>query len=112
MTGIIGRDQNVRHSSMETKSATPKTIRQMAPLLMFAAEVSDENGRVEPVLAFRVGDVWYHDPAAKPWFDRLRPIAKENWLSKQLEERYQGSVTPAAAPKEDKVEILVKPAVK
>jgi len=112
MTELIGRDQNVRHASTDTKTAEPKTVLQMVPLQMFAVEIGDENGRRKRVLAFRVGDSWFHDPVAEPWFDRLRAIAKDVWLAKMLEERFQAANTKASAPKEDTVDIFEKPASK
>lgn len=112
MTELIGRDQNVRHASTDTKMAEPKTVLQMVPLQMYALEIGDENGRRKRVLAFRVGDAWFHDPAAEPWFDRLRSVAKDTWLSKMLEERFQAATAKVSAPKEDTVDIFDKTATK
>lgn len=106
MTGIIGRDQNVRHASTDSKQAEPKTVLQMVPLQMYAVEIGDENGKRKRVLAFRVGKQWFHDPVAEPWFDRLREIDGKTWLGKSLEERFIAATTPASAPKEDTVDIF------
>jgi hypothetical protein len=102
----IGRGQDARRANTDQKTAAPKTIQHMVPMEMFAVEIGDENGRRKRVLAFRVGNTWFHDPSAEPWFDRLKQIDAKTWLAKSLEERFQSVNAPVSVPKEDTVDIL------
>ncbi len=103
-----GRDAAVRNSpsNEDRKHTQPRTIQHMAEMKMFALEVGDENGVKRRVMAFKVGNTWYHDPAAEPFFDRLKPLDDKSWLATALTERMVEANTPVSAPIKDTVDIV------
>ena len=102
------RDTSVRPSNVgaQSKVAPPKSVQHMVEMQMFAVEVGDENGIRRQVMAFRVGNQWYHDPMGEQWLNRLRPIDQKAWLAEKLENRFQEQATPVAVPTQDTVDIL------
>ncbi len=99
-------ESTVRQTSSDSKTAPAKTVQHVVEMRMFAAEVGDENGMKQQVVAFRVGDQWYHDPLGKQWLDRLRPIDSKQWLAKALESRFKEANAPTAVPTKDTVNIM------
>ena len=99
-------DRGVRSTIPESKNTSPKTVIGMVPMQMYFAEIGDEAGRRVRVLAFKVGNQWFHDPQAEPsgWFDRLKQIDKNSWLAKALDDKAEP--TTGDVPKQDTVDIV------
>lgn len=107
---LNGNDRGVQRTGPEAKSAPPKTVQGMVKMEMYFVEIGDEAGRRVRVLAFKVGNQWFHDPQAEAsgWFDRLRQIDKNTWLFKALDGK-AAPEEPGAVPTTDTVDIVPTP---
>jgi hypothetical protein len=73
-------DQN-----MDDRRAPPRKVIHFARMEMFAMEFGDEQGRRITTTIFRMGGVWYHDPNAPGWAEKLRAVDRNSWLQKELD---------------------------
>jgi hypothetical protein len=95
----------VRPTDLEDTRAPARTVQHCVKAEMFAVEIGDEEGQRIKTVLFRIGNMWYHDPDGQNWVRKLRPVAKDNWLTRSLNESVASS-GPVAVPKQDTVDVM------
>lgn len=84
----------------------PRSLSGFMEAKTYAVEYVDDNGDKHITLAMLVGGQWYLPPNGENYAATLRPINKDTWLAKQLDERLLSQGAAPNAPKTDAVDVI------
>lgn len=106
-----GRSQGVRipDGQRTTKAGEPNTVTRAYEASMVAVEYTDENGRQETDVLFKVGNTIYMPRDSKQWTGALKPCSK--WLAQGVL-NILADQKPVDAPTHDSVDVVAASAAK